>query len=67
MYSLLGGVHLFVHDLLGSSSVSEELWVASLQTDVSLSGNSGDTVSVCLCALVMGGMVRTLCHCALCC
>ena len=53
----------FDHHLLGSSSVSEELWVAALERFVSLSGSLGDSESVGLAGLVVCGMVLTLRHC----
>ena len=67
MLSCSLGLSCLDHHLLGSSSVAEELGVASLERLVSLSGGLLNTTSVGFAALVVCGMVLRLRHCELCC
>jgi hypothetical protein len=46
----------------GSTSVSKELWIDSLQGSVPLSSGSDNAVSMSLSVLVVVGMVLALCH-----
>ena len=56
------GSSLLNHMFNGSTSVSKELGINSLEGSVSLSLGSLDTISVCLSVLIMVGMVLALCH-----
>jgi hypothetical protein len=57
-----GGSSLLNHMFNGSTSVSKELGVYTLERSVSLSFGSLDTISVCLSVLIVVGMVLALCH-----
>ena len=58
----LASSSLLDHVLDGSTSVSEELRINTLEGSVSLSLGLLDSISVSLSVLVVVGMVLTLCH-----
>ena len=60
--SLLGAGFLIKHHLERSSSVSEELWIDTLERSVSLSGRLLDTSSMSFLGLIVSGMVLRLGH-----
>ena len=60
--SLLSAGFLIKHHLEGSSSVSEELWINTLERLISLSGWTFDTQSMSFLGLVVSGMVLRLGH-----
>ena len=60
-YSLLISL-LSQHHLKGSSSVSKELWIATLQRSVLVSKGLLDAFSMGFPCLVMSGMILTLGH-----
>ena len=60
--SLLGSCSLGEHHLEGSSSVSEELWIDTLEGSVSLSLGPLDTSSVGFSGLIVSSMVLRLGH-----